>query len=64
MKIISAFYGLLRSLDAIHPYRLEVQSKLKINGKNLDVFQAQLTNKTQIQKYIDKTIQGKQRHVR
>jgi cytoplasmic iron level regulating protein YaaA (DUF328/UPF0246 family) len=35
MRIISAFYGLLRPLDGIHPYRLEMQSKLKIDGKNL-----------------------------
>lgn len=35
MRIISAFYGLLKPLDSIHPYRLEMRSKLKIDGKNL-----------------------------
>jgi cytoplasmic iron level regulating protein YaaA (DUF328/UPF0246 family) len=35
MRIISAFYGLLKPLDSIHPYRLEMQSKLKINNKTL-----------------------------
>ena len=35
MRIISAFYGLLKPLDSIHPYRLEMQSKLKIDDKNL-----------------------------
>lgn len=35
MFILSALYGLLRPLDGIQPYRLEMQSKLMINGKNL-----------------------------
>lgn len=35
MFILSALYGLLRPLDGIQPYRLEMQSKLKINGGNL-----------------------------
>jgi cytoplasmic iron level regulating protein YaaA (DUF328/UPF0246 family) len=35
IRIISAFYGLLRPLDLILPYRLEMRSKLKIDGRNL-----------------------------
>lgn len=35
MRILSAFYGLLRPLDSILPYRLEMRSGLKINGKSL-----------------------------
>ena len=35
MRIISAFYGLLKPLDGIRPYRLEMQSKLRVDGKNL-----------------------------
>lgn len=35
MCIVSAFYGLLRPLDGILPYRLEMRSGLTINGKNL-----------------------------
>ena len=35
LRIISAFYGLLKPLDIILPYRLELQSPLKLNNKNL-----------------------------
>ena len=36
LRIISGLYGLLRPLDEIEPYRLEMGSKLKTNyGKNL-----------------------------
>ena len=35
MRIISALYGLLRPFDGIRPYRLEMQSKIKINDKSL-----------------------------
>lgn len=35
MRIISAFYGLLRPFDGILPYRLEMRSGLKINEKSL-----------------------------
>ena len=35
MRIVSAFYGLLRPFDGIRPYRLEMQSKLRIENKNL-----------------------------
>lgn len=38
VRILSAFYGLLRPLDGILPYRLEMQAKVKINGKNLYAF--------------------------
>lgn len=32
--ILSGFYGALRPFDAVVPYRLEMQAKLKINGCN------------------------------
>ncbi|MEO1107178.1 MAG: peroxide stress protein YaaA [Pseudomonadota bacterium] len=36
LRILSGFYGVLRPLDAIQPYRLEMGSKLKTRrGKNL-----------------------------
>lgn len=35
LRILSAFYGLLRPLDRILPYRLEMQSKVKVEGQNL-----------------------------
>lgn len=36
LRILSGLYGLLRPLDAIEPYRLEMGSRLKTNrGKNL-----------------------------
>ena len=36
LRILSGFYGVLKPLDGIAPYRLEMQSKLKIdNFKNL-----------------------------
>lgn len=35
LRILSAFYGLLRPLDRILPYRLEMQSKVKAEGQNL-----------------------------
>ena len=39
LRILSGQYGLLRPLDAIKPYRLEMGTKLKINGyKNLYEF--------------------------
>lgn len=33
VRIISGFYGLLRPMDGIVPYRLEMESKININGK-------------------------------
>ena len=33
LRIISGFYGLLRPMDGIVPYRLEMESKININGK-------------------------------
>lgn len=33
LYILSGFYGLLKSTDAVVPYRLEMQSKLSINNK-------------------------------
>ena len=39
LRIISGLYGLLKPLDEIMPYRLEMGTKLKINGyKNLYEF--------------------------
>ena len=36
LRILSGFYGVLKPLDGITPYRLEMQSKLKIDSfKNL-----------------------------
>ena len=32
LRILSGFYGVLKALDGIVPYRLEMQSKLKIDG--------------------------------
>lgn len=46
--ILSALYGLLRPADAIQPYRLEMQSRLRVDGENLygfwkdDVYRALL----------------------
>lgn len=33
-RILSGLYGLLRPLDAIQPYRLEMGTQLKVNGSN------------------------------
>ena len=38
LRILSALYGSLRPSDGIQPYRLELQSRLKIDGKNLYAF--------------------------
>ncbi len=35
LRILSAFYGVLKPLDGIWPYRLEMQCPMKIEGKNL-----------------------------
>ena len=32
MRILSGFYGVLKPLDLIQPYRLEMGTKLKVNG--------------------------------
>ena len=32
LRILSGFYGLLRPLDGVTPYRLEMQAKLRIGG--------------------------------
>ena len=32
LRILSGFYGVLRPLDGITPYRLEMQAKLAVNG--------------------------------
>ncbi|WP_125590059.1 peroxide stress protein YaaA [Companilactobacillus jidongensis] len=34
LRILSGFYGILRPFDGVVPYRLEMQSKLKIPGYN------------------------------
>ena len=33
MRILSAFYGVLRAMDGVTPYRLEMQAKASIGGK-------------------------------
>ena len=33
LRILSAFYGSLKPLDGVKPYRLEMQTKLEVNGK-------------------------------
>lgn len=33
LKILSGFYGILNAADGVVPYRLEMQTKLEINGK-------------------------------
>ena len=33
LRILSGFYGLLRPMDGIVPYRLEMESRININGK-------------------------------
>lgn len=38
LRIISAFYGLLCPTDGISPYRLELISRLKMEGKSLYAF--------------------------
>jgi hypothetical protein len=54
VRILSGLYGLLRPLDAIQPYRLEMGSKLKNpRGKNLYEFWGD-----KIAKEIDKTLKG------
>lgn len=35
LRLFSAFYGPLRPMDAIRPYRLELACRLRIGGKNL-----------------------------
>ncbi len=36
LRILSAFYGVLKPMDGVTPYRLEMQAKAKVNGsKNL-----------------------------
>ena len=32
LRILSGFYGILKPLDAVTPYRLEMQAKLKVDG--------------------------------
>lgn len=38
LRIIDAFYGIVNPLDGILPYRLEMNSKININDKNLYKF--------------------------
>ena len=33
LRILSAFYGVLRAMDGVTPYRLEMQAKAKVGGK-------------------------------
>lgn len=47
LRILSGFYGVLKPFDGITPYRLEMQSKLKIN-KHKDLYffwKEKITNK-------------------
>ncbi len=54
LRILSGLYGLLRPLDAIQPYRLEMGSKLKNpRGSNLYAFWGDM-----ISKEIDKALKG------
>ncbi|WP_411816252.1 peroxide stress protein YaaA [Hyphococcus sp. DH-69] len=54
IRILSGLYGLLRPLDAIQPYRLEMGSRLKnTRGKNLYEFWG-----SQIAQEIDKSLKG------
>ena len=32
LRILSAFYGVLRPMDGVTPYRLEMQARLSVNG--------------------------------
>lgn len=32
LRILSGFYGVLKPMDGVQPYRLEMQAKLKLNG--------------------------------
>ncbi len=34
LRILSGFYGVLRPLDGVVPYRLEMQAKAKVGGRN------------------------------
>lgn len=34
LKILSGLYGILKPLDRIHPYRLEMGTRLPVNGKS------------------------------
>lgn len=34
LRILSGLYGVLRPLDLVHPYRLEMGTKLKVGSKN------------------------------
>lgn len=46
LRILSAFYGVLRPFDGITPYRLEMQAKLSVDGaKDLYAFWADLIAK-------------------
>lgn len=42
LRILSAFYGVLRPSDGILPYRLQLQCKLKVDGKSLYAFWADM----------------------
>ena len=34
-EILSAFYGVLKAMDGVTPYRLEMQAKASIGGKKI-----------------------------
>lgn len=38
LRILSGFYGVLKPMDGVTPYRLEMQAKAAIEGKNLYEF--------------------------
>ena len=37
LRILSAFYGLLRPFDGVTPYRLEMQAKLSVDGQKTEM---------------------------
>ena len=37
LRILSAFYGVLKPMDGVRPYRLEMQAKLRVNS-NKDLY--------------------------
>lgn len=46
VRILDAFYGVLKPLDLIQPYRLELQTPLKVNRKSLyDFWKPEITEK-------------------
>ncbi len=55
VRIISGLYGILRPLDLIMPYRLEMKTPLKVNGHN----DLKAYWKQDITEFLNKELQGK-----